>query len=307
LIQHLLESTFRELSASGTRVTVGRSTRIGRGLSRLQSAAHVELDPDPEDLSGTYVVGLPYSGSDAGFDARAAAEKAIVERLSMLDLPFRIPRMIRQVHTPRGTATIREFVRGVELDLRAGRQASVRPWLVVGEIAAALHRVPTEGLHGRLPGSADRADFSSREIESLAMGRDHPDVARAIDWATSRRLSSGPATVIHGDLLGQNILLDPEQRPTVIDWEYCRLGDPAYDLAIITRGARRPFQVSGGLEQLLDAYRGAGGDAISPSAVHFYEVCITAGWVRDAMRSRDQALVAHAAIPLQSLLRRVMP
>jgi aminoglycoside phosphotransferase (APT) family kinase protein len=301
----LLESTFRELSASGTRVTVGRSTRIGRGLSRLQSAAQVELDPDPADLSGTYVVGLPYSGSEFGFEARVAAEMPVVERLGKLDLPFRIPRMIRHVRTSRGTATIREFVRGIELDLRAGRQASVQPWRVVGEIAAALHRVSTEGLHGLVPGSADRAEFASREVESLAMGRDHPDVARAIDWATSCQLPSGPTTVIHGDLLGQNILLDPGHRPTVIDWEYCRRGDPAYDLAIVTRGARRPFQVSGGLEKLLAAYRSAGGETISPVAVHFYEVCMTAGWVRDAMRSRDQALVEHAAIPLQSLLRRI--
>lgn len=74
-----------------------------------------------------------------------------------------------------------------------------------------------------------------------------------------------------------------------IDWEYCRLGDPAYDLAITTKGARRPFQVSGGLEQLLAAYRSAGGDAISPSAVHFDEVCIRERGLARAVFSRDES------------------
>ncbi|MES1178233.1 MAG: phosphotransferase [Myxococcales bacterium] len=48
----------------------------------------------------------------------------------------------------------------------------------------------------------------------------------------------------------------PGQTPAVIDWEYTALGDPAYDLAIVTRGARRPFQnrprsrqVAGGLQR----------------------------------------------------------
>jgi thiamine kinase-like enzyme len=30
--------------------------------------------------------------------------------------------------------------------------------------------------------------------------------------------------------------------PAVIDWEYAIRGHPAYDLAIVTRGTRRPFQ-----------------------------------------------------------------
>jgi hypothetical protein len=167
-VRHLLESTFCELSAPGTRVTVGRSTCVGRGLSRRQYAAPVELDPDPADHGGTYVVGLPHAGSDAGLDARVATEEAITELIGTLDLRFRVPRTIRRVHTPYGAATIQPFVSGLELDLRAGRQPSVRPWVVVGEIAAALHRIPTERLRAYLPGFADRAEFAASEIESLA-------------------------------------------------------------------------------------------------------------------------------------------
>lgn len=88
----------------------------------------------------------------------------------------------------------------------------------------------------------------------------------------------------------------PGQTPAVIDWEYTALGDPAYDLAIVMRGARRPFQMDRGLDRLLEAYRGARGPFITARDVHFYEVCIAAGWVCDAMASDDQAIATHSAL-----------
>ena len=69
-------------------------------------------------------------------------------------------------------------------------------------------------------------------------------------------LAAEPATLVHGDLLGQNILLHPTQPPTVIDWEFADLGDPAYDLAVVTRGKPKPFDMIKGLQRLLEAYSG---------------------------------------------------
>ncbi len=34
-----------------------------------------------------------------------------------------------------------------------------------------------------------------------------------------------PSTLVHGDLLGQNILLGLSKPDAVIDWEYAQLGD----------------------------------------------------------------------------------
>lgn len=304
-VRTLLETTFRALLTPRTSVTVGHSTPLGRGLSRRQFAAKVDLSPDPARLSDTYVVGLPLAGADRRLEERAATELAILERLATLALSFRVPRVIRSEMGAACTASIRTFVPGIELDLRAGRQTRVKPWLVVGELAAAVHQLPTELLRGCLPGCASREDFAARQVESLDRGRDHPDVARAIAWARVSKPAAGAATVIHGDLLGQNILLSPAEAPALIDWEYCMVGDPAYDLAIVTRSARRPFQIDRGLDRLLEAYRNAGGALIAARDVHFYEVCIAAGWVCDAMASGDEAKTKHAAGPLQSLLRRV--
>lgn len=142
-------------------------------------------------------------------------------------------------------------------------------------------------------------------LESLHRGRHHPTVASAIEWAEAVSPPEGAVSVLHGDLLGQNILIEPGKPAALIDWELCVIGDPAYDLAIVTRGVRRPFQIDRGLNKLLEAYRNAGGAHVEARDVRFYEVCMAAGWVCDALASKDEALISHAALALQGLLRRV--
>jgi aminoglycoside phosphotransferase (APT) family kinase protein len=48
-------------------------------------------------------------------------------------------------------------------------------------------------------------------------------------WALAHLPPADPSSVLHGDLLGQNILLDPgASLPfALIDWEYALRGDPA--------------------------------------------------------------------------------
>ncbi len=116
-----------------------------------------------------------------------------------------------------------------------------------------------------------------------------------------------PPTLIHGDLLGQNILLRPEMSPAVIDWEFTQLGDPAYDLAIVTRGAKRPFQIDRGLDLLLDSYRQAGGRDVERRHVLFHELCLAADWLKVALTGGHG--VEHpdqAVIRLRNVLQRAL-
>ncbi len=39
-----------------------------------------------------------------------------------------------------------------------------------------------------------------------------------------------------------------------MDWQEGKIGDPAYDLAVVTRGARKPLGVGHGLERLVEFY-----------------------------------------------------
>lgn len=127
----------------------------------------------------------------------------------------------------------------------------------------------------------------------------------AHQWAIEHVPPEAPSVLLHGDLLGQNILLSSDGLPWVIDWEYAMRGDPAYDLAIVTRGVRQPFQIAGGLDRLLDSYAGYGGMEIAADHVHVYELCLIAGWYRDALAGNSSHSPAHELDRMRSLLRRL--
>jgi len=81
------------------------------------------------------------------------------------------------------------------------------------------------------------------------------------------------------------------------------VGDPAYDLAVVTRGFRRPFKRDSGLRLLLDAYAAAGGRPLSPSRVQFFELSILAAQLECALaEGRD---VQGAESRLSSILGRL--
>jgi len=97
-----------------------------------------------------------------------------------------------------------------------------------------------------------------------------------------------PAVFLHGDLLGQNILVDFEGFRGVIDWEYSRIGDPAYDLAIVTRGVRRPFKREDGLERLLEAYVAAGGAEVRLTEIRVHELLMHVSWHLESCRGEGR-------------------
>ena len=74
--------------------------------------------------------------------------------------------------------------------------------------------------------------------------------------------------------------------------------------AIVTRGLRRPFQVDGGMDRLLEAYERAGGAEVKRAHVHLHELALAARWCRQAL-SEGPSAAAHQLQFLRSLLRRV--
>jgi thiamine kinase-like enzyme len=74
----------------------------------------------------------------------------------------------------------------------------------------------------------------------------------------------------------------------VIDWEYASIGDPAYDLAIITRGNAKLCGLNNGLKRLLAAYHEAGGVRIMQADVVAHELLLVLSWLADSVRSERQ-------------------
>lgn len=262
----------------GAEPEVGHVVHLGEGLSRDAYGAVVERGHETHEL----VVLLPYV-SDAERDGRVRAEAALLARLAPLSLPCRVPRPYALLPTQYGLSLVRQYVRGVPLDLRAGRMLA-EPWEVVAELAAGLHGLPGDTAD-EVVGHATRRAHGEAQLRALSWCERVQDarVHAARAWLADNLPPEQPAALLHGDLLGQNILLSPpDPRPWLIDWEFALRGDPAYDLAIVTRGVRQPFQVADGFERLLAAYRARSTREVRANEVRFHELSLLLGFARAA-------------------------
>lgn len=172
------------------------------------------------------------------------------------------------------------------------------------ELAAAVHSLDASAFTDLLPGPETRR-AGALELLHVLEECEATEVQTAVAWARNHLPPDEPGVFVHGDLLGQNILLTPGRPLGLIDWEYAGRGDPARDLAIVTRGVRRPFQIDRGMDRLLEAYARFGGRPVEADHIRFYELTMTAGWYRDALRSAGGESPNSARDRLRGLLRRL--
>lgn len=299
-----IDGALRGVAASGAVVEVGWVSHVGRGLSRDAYAAEVMIGPDPGALSGCWVALVPRE-ADCGEGGDPITETRVLAWLGGRALPFRVPRaLVAAEGAGARPLLVREFVAGVSLDPRAGRQAGLRPWEVVGHLAAAVHAVEPPDW---LPGFSTRRDHAVEALRCLDDATD-PVCVDARAWAMENLPDALPPVLLHGDLLGQNILISPTEPPALIDWEYALRGDPAFDLAIVTRGVRRPFQLEGGLSRLVNAYVRHGGQDVSAAHVHVQEIALVGSWYRQSLAegSRTGSGPGEYLACLRGILRRAV-
>ena len=89
--------------------------------------------------------------------------------------------------------------------------------------------IPAWGHHT----SATLADYRARRAAALlADPGPRADLVKRVVDATADRDPARPSAFrrLHGDLWGGNIVWDGDA-PTLVDWEYSHLGDPAFELA----------------------------------------------------------------------------
>ncbi len=298
----VIHRAIRERVGEESKIRIGWVRRTGSGRSRDIFAVQIDLDPDPDELSGVYVVLIPRYGPDEALVRRTRWEAEVLVHLARQDLPFRVPIVLGALSDGEEYVLIRGYLDGVPLDMRIGRQEGIRPWEIVGRVAAAIHRIDATSLSAGAPGWPDRIGHAREKLSSFE-GLSGPEVMDALAWTRSHLPAGVPSSLVHGDLLGQNILVHPDEPLGVIDWEYCLRGDPAYDLAIVTRGVEKPFQSEDGLDRLLDAYHEAGGHPLTATEVHFYELCLAAKWYGQAIEEGEA--IDLALDRLRGVLQRV--
>lgn len=279
-------------------VDVGWVRYLGEGLTHVTYGATPRL---PDGGERPLVVRLPRLGVEDDQRIRARREEHLLRHLQTLELPFLVPRVVSTVPVEGGLAVVQEWFTGIPVDLRASRFPGGRPWELVGRVAAGVHAVDPEPLRHALAGYGSRREHAlafAGILESVP-GSDGEDVR---GWVRGHLPPDQPSSLLHGDLLGQNLLLSwDDGPPVVLDWSEATLGDPAYDLAIVTRGVRRPFQVTGGLQRFLDEYNRHADRPLSRTDVHVYELCLRGKLYLDAVADHGPGS-AHA----ESLRRAMM-
>lgn len=148
------------------KVDIGRVVKVGQGLSYHVFAAKVELEDDPDGLSGDYAVLLPlgtYVNQEARVASRARVlrERTICRHVAARMSRIRVPEFRAMISMPEGDALVRRFLRGMPLDLRAGRQHGVTPWEIVTRVAAEIHAIDVGPI-------AQRGDFPTRRAHALS-------------------------------------------------------------------------------------------------------------------------------------------
>lgn len=149
----------------------------------------------------------------------------------------------------------------------------------VGRALAAIHTVDPNTVPG-----LERHDQLERYRTVLdELGAPHPTFELAFRWLEQNRPSSSPVALVHGDFRLGNLIMAADHLAAVIDWELAHAGDPAEDLGwICVRawrfGGAEPVAGLATYDELLSAYRAAGGVPIDRDRLRWWEILGTLKW-----------------------------
>lgn len=254
-------------------------TKIGEGLSREVYRADVTTNNDGEEKHELLAVSLILNDADIDVWSRLIKEQYILKSIINKSGSFSVPKPIGMLWKEGSLFSFTSFIRGFPLEFKTAKSLNKKPWEIVAKIAAEVHGFPVQNLPENLKQYKTRKDHTIAEMNDFNKFN-VPEIQEALSWISENLPGRQCSVLLHGDLLGQNILQTLEDEMFVIDWEYSRLGDPAYDLAIVTRGVKNPFQVTSGLERLIDCYLESGGQEITKMNVHVYEILFVIGWYK---------------------------
>jgi aminoglycoside phosphotransferase (APT) family kinase protein len=180
--------------------------------------------------------------------------------------------------------------------LRDDSWASTRDLLTpqLGAIAAKIHGIPLDAV-AFMPAPPPGADPALHELERFEQvfraiaPEPHPAFELAFRWLRQRqqRATGGqqarPRALVHGDYRMGNVLFGPEGVRLILDWELAHIGDAMEDLGwLCVRswrfGGDQPVGGIGAREELFAAYEAAGGAAVDPERVRWWEVFGNLRW-----------------------------
>jgi aminoglycoside phosphotransferase (APT) family kinase protein len=161
----------------------------------------------------------------------------------------------------------------------------------LGARLAHIHHVPIEkhrleGLSAPQTGNSPAEEEINRYEQMYhTMAREpHPTFELAFRWLRQHLPQKQERVLVHGDYRMGNIIFGPEGIRAILDWELAHIGDPMEDLGWICVRSWRfgndhlPIGGVGTREEFQCAYEEAGGYAVDPRRVHFWEIFGNLRW-----------------------------
>jgi aminoglycoside phosphotransferase (APT) family kinase protein len=147
-----------------------------------------------------------------------------------------------------------------------------------GEILAHVHAIPVDTVELAEPDPIE----SIREMLA-GTGQQRPSFEIALRWLREHPPPVRPLSVVHGDFRNGNLIVGPEGVRAVLDWELAHGGNPIEDLGWLCCrawrwGAPAPVGGMGEVDDLLAAYRGAGGADVSANELFWWQLFSSARW-----------------------------
>lgn len=147
---------------------------------------------------------------------------------------------------------------------------------------AKIHQVPLDKLPD-LPDQSLTMQLNQLRTLHRGFGEKLPVFELALRWLEDNVPAPGPRTLVHGDFRLGNFLVDEAGLVAILDWELTHIGNPLEDFGWLCAHAWRfgsPLPVGGFAErdQFYEAYHAAGGRAVVPAEVRFWEIYAAVRW-----------------------------
>lgn len=285
-IAELGERLHRFLAARGIHGEVGEIAPIVGGFSQITYRFTVRTADGPLSyvLRSDRPSGAQLTTTDRALEAR------VIAALNSAGAPVPLALWADPDGAELGApALISEFVDGQNVlqAARSGAHSASDLADLVTRAAADIHAVDTAGFPEGL--GVRGGDWNSyidiqiqawREMEARQAER-MPVVRYLASWLDTHRPEPVDLCLVHGEFSLANLMLRPDGRVMVIDWEYAHIGDPRMDFGwCIQRHAKEPPNLLGDrLDLVCRRYReltGMSEKAMNPTAVLYFVVL--SGW-----------------------------
>ena len=298
-LRYLIQRSLKDCPGFGARVKIeGKVDHIGEGLwhENYRFWLRARNLPAAQARHG-YILRLLDRSCDwqTGPEPldRLVREAETLQVLKRLDFIHPIPEFICFVKDEESEpiGMIETAVPGSSLDGVKDRTTLE----LISRAAANVHRVAVDQFP-HLPRIADRTQHVKARMDKLdpALFAEFPLANEVREWIETHLPSGDYVCVLHSDLLPQNLLCDwqafvrGDALVGIVDWEMARVGDPAYDLAIVSRGNRKVLGVVEGVEVLVEEYLNFGGKPISVTDVRVHELLLVLHWLEEAWREHQK-------------------